>query len=97
MTRLILAALAAAAALVALLWASARDLRQPWTVIPTPDPDDDMAGVQVDVRPLEVTTPDWLTPPWRITSVPRYGTGDYWPQPWVNTNTTQTGPLGPAA
>lgn len=94
MTRLLLAALAAAAAIVALAWASARDLRQPWTVPPMPDPDDDMAGVQVDVRPLEVVVSGtrrgfsngyetvWTHDPLR----------DYWPVP-----TTQTGPLGPAA
>lgn len=53
----LIAAIAAVAALAALLWASARDLRQPWAAIPTPDPDDDMAGVQVDVRPYLVNDP----------------------------------------
>lgn len=88
----LLALLAAAAALVALAWAW---LTRPTAVAHvTVDPDDDMAGVQVDVRLKEyVVHPSlhqWLTPP-------QYGTGDYWPQPWVNTNSTQTGPLGPTA
>ena len=60
MTRLLTAlGLAAGAVAALLLWASSRDLREPWRwpAIPTPEPDDDMAGVQVDVRPYLVSNP----------------------------------------
>lgn len=50
----------------------------PWTYVVAPGPE----GV-----------PDWLRPPWRITSVPN-GTGDVIPQHWVNTCTSDD--LAPA-
>ena len=74
MTRLLLlvGAIAAAAASV-LLWASSRDLREPWVwpPVPTPEPDDE--------------TDTW--PPmngrWVVPSAPqRFGTGDFWEAPY---------------
>lgn len=95
MTRLLALAGMVAGALVALLvWLSARDLRQ---VIPTPDPEDDMAGVQVDVRPGGVMGP--VRPfivgesgPEYVSQMQLMG-----PFPWRDPFSTQTGPLGPAA
>jgi hypothetical protein len=56
--RLALLVMGGATAVVAwLLWAASRDLKRPWTW-PSPDMgDDDMAGVQVDIRPYTVTSP----------------------------------------
>lgn len=52
--RLLLLALGAIAALVSwAVWASSRDLREPWVVPPMPDPDD-------DVQPPTPTDPDEL-------------------------------------
>lgn len=71
MTRL----LALAAAVLALLaWRSLRDRPEPVQ----PDPAD-------DVQPADPVTFRYV-PGYTMPLSPGYGTGDFWPQPWVNTS-----------
>lgn len=96
MTRAVLLALGALAALVSwAVWASSRDLREPWVVPPMPDPDDD---VQWDPWTRALTEPgtrkaldeglaDMAAGRMRPLRMPAAD--------WLSS--TQSGPIGPSA
>lgn len=70
----------AAAAIALLAWLNLRDLlRRPEPM--QPDPAD-------DVQPADPVTVHQVWPGAQWIPSSGYGTGDFWPQPWVNTSTS---------
>lgn len=86
--------LLALAIVAALAYAAgrAREYRAWMRTREEPDPADDVQPDPADdVQPADPVTlgpGTWVTP-----RQPYYGTGDYWPQPWVNTSTGTLEPL----